>query len=75
MEMTQGKRFNNQQLADVFDSIADLLEIKGEMIYKTLAYRKAADNLRNLGRDVNEVWRVGDLTDIPGVGPAIANKI
>ena len=75
MEMAQEKRFNNQQLADVFDTIADLLEIKGEVIYKTLAYRKAADNLRNLGRDVNEVWREGDLTDIPGVGKAIANKI
>jgi len=75
MEMAQEKRFNNQQLADVFDTIADLLEIKGEVIYKTLAYRKAADNLRNLGRDVNEIWREGDLTDIPGVGKAIANKI
>ncbi|MGB6422546.1 MAG: helix-hairpin-helix domain-containing protein, partial [Anaerolineales bacterium] len=73
--MAQEKRFNNQQLADVFDTIADLLEIKGEVIYKTLAYRKAADNLRNLGRDVNEIWREGDLTDIPGVGKAIANKI
>jgi len=75
MVMAQGKRFNNQQLADVFDTIADLLEINGEVIYKTLAYRKAADNLRNLGRDVNEVWSEGDLTDIPGVGKAIANKI
>ncbi|MGB2909236.1 MAG: helix-hairpin-helix domain-containing protein, partial [Anaerolineales bacterium] len=73
--MAQEKRFNTQQLADVFDTIADLLEIKGEVIYKTLAYRKAADNLRNLGRDVNEVWREGDLTDIPGIGKAIANKI
>jgi len=75
MEMVQERRFNNQQLADVFDTIADLLEIKGEVIYKTLAYRKAADNLRNLGRDVNEVWREGALTDIPGVGKAIATKI
>ena len=75
MQMTQGRRYNNQQLADVFDTIADLLEIKGEVIYKTLAYRKAADNLRNLGRDINEVWREGDLTDIPGVGKAIASKI
>ncbi|MFC2055668.1 DNA polymerase/3'-5' exonuclease PolX [Chloroflexota bacterium] len=73
--MAQEKRFNNQQLADVFDTIADLLEIKGGVIYKTLAYRKAADNLRNLGRDINEIWREGDLTDVPGVGKAIANKI
>ena len=45
------------------------------MIYKILAYRKAADNLENLGSDVQAVWRAGKLTEIPGVGKAIAEKI
>ena len=36
---------NNRQLAEAFTMIADLLEIKGEIVYKTLAYRKAADSL------------------------------
>jgi DNA polymerase (family 10) len=66
---------NNKDLADVFTLVGDLLEIKGEVVYKTLAYRKAADNLINLGRDVNDVWEEGKLTDIPGVGKAIAEKI
>ena len=30
----------NQELADIFDRLGDLLEIKGEVIYKTLAYRR-----------------------------------
>jgi len=67
--------YTNQQLADIFNNIADLLEIKGEVIYKILAYRKAADSLANLGRDVNVIWREGNLTEIPGVGKAIAKKI
>jgi len=66
---------NNRQLADTFTLIADLLEIKGEIIYKTLAYRKAADSLTSLGRDANEYWKEGKLQDIPGVGKAIAEKI
>jgi len=33
---------NNQELAQVFDNIGDLLEIKGEIVYKVLAYRRAA---------------------------------
>jgi len=66
---------NNRELADTFTLIADLLEIKGEIIYKTLAYRKAADSLTSLGRDVNEYWKEGKLKDIPGVGKAIADKI
>jgi len=66
---------NNRELADTFTLIADLLEIKGEVIYVTLAYRKAAENLASLGRDVNEFWKEGKLREIPGVGKAIADKI
>lgn len=66
---------NNRELADIFTLIADLLEIKGEIVYKTLAYRKAADSLMSLGRDAKEYWKEGKLQDIPGVGKAIAEKI
>ncbi|GAG83402.1 unnamed protein product, partial [marine sediment metagenome] len=68
-------RYSNQELADIFQTIANLLEIKGEVIYKILAYRKAADNLRDYGGNVYTVWQDGKLTDIPGVGKAIADKI
>jgi DNA polymerase (family X) len=68
-------RFTNQQLVQIFRTIGDLLEIKGEVIYKILAYRKAADSLENLGRDAYDVWQEGKLTDIPGVGKAISEKM
>ena len=66
---------NNKQLAGVFTLIANLLEIKGEIIYKTLAYRKAAESLDTLGREASDYWKEGKLADIPGVGKAIAEKI
>jgi DNA polymerase (family X) len=66
---------SNRDVADIFISIADLLEIKSEVVYKILAYRKAADSILNLGRDVNEAWRSGELLSIPGVGKTIAEKI
>lgn len=66
---------NNRELADTFILIANLLEIKGEVIYVTLAYRNAAENLTSLGRDANEFWKEGRLREIPGVGKAIAEKI
>jgi DNA polymerase (family 10) len=68
----------NQELAEVFALVGDLLEIKGEIVYKTLAYRKAAESLAVLGRDVNDIWKEGGqkaLLEIPGVGKAIAEKI
>jgi DNA polymerase (family 10) len=68
-------RFTNAQLADIFQTIGDLLEIKSEIIYKILAYRKAADSLENLAGDAQAYWRDGKLNEIPGVGKAIAEKI
>jgi len=66
---------NNRQLADIFTLIANLSEIKGEVIYKTLAYRKAAENIAGLSREASEYWKEGKLEEIPGVGKAIAEKI
>lgn len=69
------QRMTNHQVADILLRIADMLDIKGEIRYKVLAYRKAADNILNLGRDINEVWQEGKLKDIPGVGQALSEKI
>jgi len=66
---------NNRQLSDTFTLIANLLEIKGEVVYKTLAYRRAAENLMSLGREASEYWKEEKLDEIPGVGKAIAEKI
>jgi DNA polymerase (family 10) len=67
--------FSNQQLADIFRRIGNLLEVKGEVIYKILAYRKAADSLENLGWDAFDLWKDGRLMEIQGVGKAIAEKM
>jgi len=65
----------NQELAAVFDMIADLLELKGESVFRINAYRRAAQSLNDLGRDVNTLHREGRLREITGVGEAIAEKI
>lgn len=65
----------NHDVADLLRLIADMLEIKGEVVYKSLAYRKAADNIEALGRDINEIWRQGKLRQIPGVGDALEKKL
>ncbi len=69
------QKLTNTDLARVFQTIADLLEIKGENIYKVLAYRKAADSIANLGRDIADVWEQGELNTVPGIGKAISEKI
>lgn len=66
---------NHEELARIFERIADLLEIKGELIFKVRAYRGAADGLRQSLDDLEKLRKENRLTEIPGVGEAIAKKI
>lgn len=66
---------NNQQLADVFDRIANLMKINDELVFKVRAYERAAEALRALGEEASVIAARGELTDVPGIGKAIAEKI
>jgi DNA polymerase (family 10) len=65
----------NAEIAALFERIADLLEIRGENVFKVNAYRRAAENIREVGRPLAEVRAEGTLRQVPGVGEAIAEKI
>lgn len=65
----------NQEVAEVFDELADLLVARKELPFKIRAYRKAAASIRQLETPLEEFRREHDLREIPGVGDAIAKKI
>lgn len=65
----------NRAVADIFERVADLLEIKGEIIHRVLSYRRAAESIHDLPRDLAAIAADGGLTDIQGVGKTIAEKI
>jgi len=65
----------NQLVADVLYQIADLLDIKGEIFFKTRAYRMAAQKIETLNEDIETVVKENRLREIPGVGEALAKKI
>lgn len=67
--------FSNRQIADMFDVVADLLTLKGEIIHRVMAYRRAAEAIRDYPRDVRTVAAEGRLTEIDNVGKIIAEKI
>jgi len=64
----------NQEIADIFNEIADLLEIKGENLFRIRAYRRAGQNLEGLTKDVAALSRE-ELLEIPGIGHDLAEKI
>lgn len=65
----------NRELAGIFDRIADILEFKGDLVFKVNAYRRAARTLEGMAEDVEAVCRQGRLREFPGIGQAIADKI
>jgi DNA polymerase (family X) len=65
----------NGQLAQVFHDIGDLLEVKGELVFKTVAYHRAADAIGRSPIEVARAYREGRPPEIPGVGKAIADKL
>src|SRR4029079_6317522 len=65
----------NGDLARSFHEIGDILELKGELVFKTVAYHRAADAIGRSPVDVVSAYRSGNPPDIPGVGKAINDKI
>jgi DNA polymerase (family 10) len=66
----------NATISAIFDEIADLLDIQGANPFRIRAYRNAARTIGELGTDVKTLMERGTaLTDIPGIGEDLANKI
>jgi DNA polymerase (family X) len=65
----------NDDVARVFQQIADLLRIKGENVFKVRAYENAARTIDHLPVEVSQIAADGRLSEIPGVGEAISRKI
>ncbi len=65
----------NKRLAYLLDRIADFLELKGELVYKIGAYRKAARVIEALPEDVEELVKSGRIDKMPGIGESIKAKI
>ena len=66
---------SNDELARIFHEIGNLLEIKGELVFKTVAYHKAADAIGHAPFDVAAVYAGGERRPSAGVGAAIGDKI
>jgi DNA polymerase (family 10) len=67
---------HNANIAEIFDRLADLLEIEGANPFRIRAYRNAARTVEDLPRSAAEMVGNGeDLTELPGIGDDLAGKI
>jgi len=69
----------NKQIADIFNEIADMLELEGEeRSFEVRAYRKAALTISTLQEDVAEIYKkkgIEGLQELPGIGKGLADRI
>ncbi len=67
----------NQEIADIFNEMANILEIKN-IAWKPQAYRAAARTIMDLSKDLKDIYRKGSinsLEELPGIGEGLAKKI
>ncbi len=68
----------NADIGKIMLEIGELLEIKGEMIFKIRAYLKAAEILSTYPEDLEKLHKengIKGLTQIPGIGEGLAKKL
>ena len=66
----------NTDIADIFDEIADYLQIAGDNPFKIRAYRNAARTIRGLGVELQDMAAdKEDFTTLQGIGKELAAKI
>jgi DNA polymerase (family 10) len=64
----------NAEIADQLDLLADISEILGEETFKVVAYRRAAERIRESPLPVAELALEGKAKELPGIGKTIEAK-
>jgi DNA polymerase (family 10) len=73
--MANPSPISNAQLVEMFDEMADLLELSGENMFRVRAYRTGAAAIATLSESVAElIAKGGDLTQYEGIGSTLAEK-
>jgi DNA polymerase (family 10) len=65
----------NDEVAQLLENIARLLTLKRDDPYRIGAYMDAARNIAGIGDDIEVLHRRGQLEEVRGVGPSIAEKV
>ena len=65
----------NATIAALFDELGDLYELDGAVVHRVLAYRTAAKSVREAPVSVAAMTREGKVTELPGIGRTLEEKI
>lgn len=68
---------DNHSIAEVFEEIANILDISGANSFRVIAYKRAALTINNLAYDLRDIYKKDPRTldEIPGIGKVLSEKI
>jgi DNA polymerase (family X) len=65
----------NAEIAEQFELLADFLELEGSDQFRPLAYRRAAQRMRETGGSIAQLAVEGRAKELSGIGKTIEEKI
>lgn len=68
----------NQQIADIFRRLANLMDLRGDNFFKIRSYQSAAETIEDWPQPLAEIFAengAAGLRELPGIGEAISKKI
>jgi len=71
-------RFSNDEIADLFEQVADLLATQNANPFRVRAYREAGHRIRTMATPLSELLRekgLEGLEEIPGIGKSLASTL
>lgn len=67
----------NLEIAELLRSVAAAYQLQDDKknYFKITAYERAADAVEHASSELKDLWDEGKLTDVPGIGPSIAQHL
>lgn len=65
----------NRDIAKLLREVAASYLLNGENRFKIVAYDRAADTIEGTAVDIQDLWKEGKLTTLPGVGSSISSYL
>jgi DNA polymerase (family X) len=66
---------SNPAIADALEELGDLYELDGAIVHRVLAYRRAAETVREASVSIAGLARAGRAIELPGIGETLQEKI
>jgi DNA polymerase (family X) len=66
---------SNPAIADALEELGDLYELDGAIVHRVLAYRRAAETVREASVSIASLARAGRAVELAGIGETLQEKI